>query len=79
MATKRQLKEYASNLEAILYLNTPEEQLDRLSLLVSENISIETKIDFSLDKLLLDSATFNEKMASLVFRRRLFKNKTKII
>ncbi|MDQ1859262.1 hypothetical protein [Chryseobacterium sp. WLY505] len=79
MATKRQLKEYASNLEAILYLNSPEEQLDRLSLLVSENISLETKIDISLDRLLVDSTAFNEKMASLIFRRRLYKNKTKII
>lgn len=79
MATKKQLKEYAANLEAILYLNSPDGQLDSLSLLVSQNISIETKLDFTHDRLSNDCAVFNDKLASLIFRRKLYKNKSAII
>lgn len=75
MATKKQLKKYARNLEALLYLNTPEELNDKLCIIVSDNVSIETKIEFSIDKLLSDYALHNSKVSSLILRRKSLLNK----
>lgn len=79
MATKKQLKEYAANLEAIIYLNTPEEKLDNYSLIISENISITSKIDSSIHLLTVDYCNNYNKIAELHLKRRSFGSKKTII
>jgi len=75
MASKKQLKQYIKNLEAILFLNYPEDKEGELTLLTSKNTSIETKIACSNDKLFKDFTTFSSKVPMLHLRRR-FSNKS---
>lgn len=75
MATKKQLKQYARNLEALLYLNSNPDEIQNLIIIASNHASLETKIDVTLSKLMTDYQKNPTLSTSLNLARLSLKNK----
>lgn len=75
MATKKQLKQYARNLEALLYLNSNPDEIQNLIIIASNHASLETKIDVTLSKLMTDYQKNPILSTSLNLARLSLKNK----
>lgn len=75
MATKKQLKKYARNLEALLYLNSAPDQLQNLTIIASDNCCIEAKIELTVSRLMIDYQKDPQKSALLNQTRFTMKNK----
>lgn len=75
MATKKQLKQYARNLEALLFLNSNPDEIQNLIIIASNHASLETKIDVTLIKLMKDYQKNPTLSASLNLARLSLKNK----
>ena len=75
MATKKQLKQYARNLEALLFLNSNPDEIQNLIIIASNHASLETKIDVTLSKLMTDYQKNPTLSSSLNLARLSLKNK----
>lgn len=75
MATKKKLKQYARNLEALLYLNSNPDEIKNLIIIASNHVSLETKIDVTLSKLMTDYQKNPTLSTSLNLARLSLKNK----
>lgn len=75
MATKKKLKQYARNLEALLYLNSNPDEIQNLIIIASNHASLETKIDVTLSKLMTDYQKNPTLSTSLNLARLSLKNK----
>ena len=75
MATKKQLKQYARNLEALLFLNSNPDEIQNLIIIASNHASLETKIDVTLIKLMTDYQKNPTLSTSLNLARLSLKNK----